>query len=109
MPVTGPILRRINLARIGDAPVVAVERAEETGLVALMACGAVAMLFDPEQDCVMVALGADLAHALKIARLLAFAPQAVARTREVAGMAAANRFLQGLAVHVGDHQHASAG
>src|SRR6266851_2471408 len=104
MPVVGAVLGRVDFAALDDTPLAAIEHAEEARLVALMACGAVAMLLDREQDRIRVAIDANLAHGLVVARLLALAPEPVARAREVACVPARDGLLERLAIHVGDHQ-----
>src|SRR5216683_880981 len=108
VPVVGAVLGRVDLAALDDTPLAAVEHAEEARLVALMACRAVAMLLDREQDRIRVAIDANLAHGLVVARLLALAPEPVARAREVACVPARDRLLERRAIHVGDHQDPSA-
>src|SRR5712692_7669534 len=45
---------------------------------------------------------------LKISRFLAFAPELLARAREVAGASGRDGLLERLAIHIGDHQNAMA-
>src|ERR1700757_80868 len=108
MAVAGAVLRRVDAARIDGMPGAVAKYAEEARLKTLVAGGAVAVLLDREQDGVVVAVDADFVDGLVVARLLALAPQAIARAREVAGVAGLDGFLEGLAVHVSDHQEASA-
>src|SRR5260370_29285713 len=79
MPVVGAVLGRVDLAALYDTPLAPIEHAEEARLVALMACGAVAMLLDCEQDRIRVAINANLAHGLVVARLLPLPPAPLAR------------------------------
>src|SRR5262245_27461521 len=60
---------------------------------------------DHEPDGVLVAIGAQLDHALRVAALLAFAPQAPARARPVMRLARLDGAGERLGVHVGEHQH----
>ena len=108
MPIVGAVLGGIDFALIDDLPRAVVEPAEKARLVALMACGPVATLLDGDYDCVGVAVDPNLVHDLKIPRLLALAPQLVARSREVARAAGGDRLVEGLAIHIGDSQHAIA-
>src|SRR5580658_1158444 len=68
-----------------------------------MTCRAVALLIHREQDHVLVAVDANLAHHLEVPRLLALAPEPIARSREVTRAAGADGFLERLAVHPGEH------
>src|SRR5580692_5906914 len=102
MPVVGAVLGGIDFALIDDLPCASIELAEKARLVALMACGPVAALLDR----VYVAVDANLVHDLKIPGLFTLAPQLVARSREVACASSGDRLLEGLAIHVGDGQHA---
>src|SRR5271170_7530707 len=105
MPVVGAVLRRVDLALLDDFPFAAVELAKEARLVALVACGPVAALLDGDHDRIGVAVDPNLVHDLKIPRLLALAPQLVARSREVARPPCRNRLVKRLAIHVGNSQH----
>src|SRR3569832_1333270 len=60
-------------------------------------------LRDTDPDCVLVAIGAHLDHALCLTRGLTFSPQGIARAAEVPGLAGRDRLAQRLVVHVRDH------
>src|SRR6185437_2952404 len=104
MAVVRAVLRRIDLAFVAHAPISILEHAKEARLVALMAGGGVAVLIDAQQNRIGVAIDPDFAHRLEIARLLALAPQPVARAREVAGVSGGDRLIEGFAIHIRDHQ-----
>src|SRR5271170_5685805 len=101
MPIVGAVLGGIDFALIDDFPCAAIELAKKARLVALVACGPVAALLDRNHDRVGVAVDANLVHDLKISRLLALAPQLVARPREIARASGGDRLLEGLAIHIG--------
>src|SRR5262245_22123151 len=67
--------------------------------------GAGALLLDFNPHRVLVAVDAHLDDALAVTRGFAFAPEALPRAAEVAGLASRDGLLQRLGVHVGDHQH----
>src|SRR5262245_260882 len=60
---------------------------------------------DHKPDGVLVAIGTNLDHALRVAALLAFAPQASARARPVMRLARLDGAGERLGVHIGKHQH----
>ena len=67
-----------------------------------------ANLFDGQQQDIAVTIRADSPDALEVAGLFALAPQPLTRSRPVYRVPAGHRFQQGLAVHPGEHHHASA-
>src|SRR4051812_15988115 len=67
--------------------------------------GGAADLVDFEEHGVVVAVDANLANFLHIPRLLPLAPELLAAAAEVDGPAGADRLLERLAVHPGDHEH----
>src|SRR5208282_2034645 len=108
MAVAGAVFRGIDLARVHGLPFAVREDPEVIALVPEMACGAVALLLDQQQDRVVIAVDSDFAHDLEVARFLALAPQTPARARVIAGAAGRDGLLERLAVHVRDHQNATA-
>src|ERR1700675_2946140 len=98
MAVAGAVLRGIDLARLDDLPFAVLEHPEVIALVPEMAGGAVALLFDHQQDRVVVAVDSDFAHHLEVARFLALAPQTAARARVIASAAGRDGLVEGLAV-----------
>src|SRR3954467_9040580 len=66
-------------------------------------------LLDTEPDRILIAIGADLDHALGLTRGLTFSPQGLARAAEVPGLAGRDGLAQRLVVHVRDHQHVAGG
>src|SRR5262249_12884064 len=87
-----------------DLESVALDLAEETAFVPLVAGGA-ADLMDLQEDGVGVAVEVDRPDVLGVAALLALAPELTAAAAEVTRPAGANGLLVGLAVHPGQHQH----
>src|SRR5579871_4694922 len=108
MAVARTVLGRFDAAGVHRMPSAVAPCAEKARLITLMAGGAVAVLFDRQQDCVAITIDADFVHGLVIAGFLALAPQPIARAREVAGVAGAQSFLERFAVHIRDHQQPSA-
>src|SRR3954452_5548210 len=66
-------------------------------------------LLDAEPDRILIAIGADLDHALGLTRGLTFSPQGIARAAEVPGLAGRDGLAQRLVIHVRDHQHVAGG
>src|SRR5690606_13383883 len=64
-----------------------------------------ALLLDLQQHRVAVAVDADLAHVLHVARRLALAPQPATRTRPVDGAPGSGRLRERFTVHPRQHQH----
>src|SRR6516162_8871979 len=62
-------------------------------------------LLHPYPDSVLIAVDAHLAHALHVSGGLALAPERAARATEIPGFPGRNSSLQGLRVHVRDHQY----
>src|SRR5271156_3915829 len=108
MPIAGAVLGRVDPTRIDGLPCVVAQDAKEARLVALVAGGAGAVLLAREQDGIVGSVDTDFVAGLVVARLFALAPQTVARAREIASVAGLDGFLEGLAIHVGDHQKSSA-
>src|SRR6218665_673639 len=83
------------------------EPAEKAAMAPGMAgnAGLVALLRDPQQQHITVAIEADLVHRLRMARVLALEPQLAARAAEVHGAPECCGLPQRLAVHPGQHQH----
>src|SRR5579883_2123568 len=79
------------------------KRGEEAGAPTGVAGDA--LLVDLKQHGILVAVEAELDQRLHLAGTLALAPQRAARARPVADPACAQRLLEGLAVHPGEHQH----
>src|SRR5205807_3576590 len=75
MAVAGAIPGGIDLAFFRDRPLPIFEHAEEARLVTFMAGGLIALLIDAEHDRVFVAVDTNLADDLRVAGLLALAPQ----------------------------------
>src|SRR5260221_13823001 len=75
-----------------------VELAEEAALVALVTGGA-ADLVHLEQDCVGVAIDADLLDFLHVAGLFALAPELASAAAEANGPAGGHRLVERFAVH----------
>ena len=67
--------------------------------------GAGALLLDPDPHRVLVAVDPHFEDALPMARGFPFTPQRSTRAAKVPGFAGRDGPLQGLCVHVGDHQH----
>ena len=106
--VARSILGRIDLALIDDAPLPVFQLAKKAALVAFVTGGGVAPLLHRQEHRVVVAVQTNLMYYLKISRLFAFAPQAPARARKIAGASGGDGLVEGLAVHVGHHQQPSA-
>ena len=70
--------------------------------------GNAALLFDFEQDHIVIAVDPYLAHLLHMAGAFALVPQFVARAGPVDGLPQLDGFRQCLAVHPGEHQDALA-
>src|SRR3954462_5181152 len=66
-------------------------------------------LLDAKPDRILIAIGADLDHALGLTRGLTFSPQGIARAAEIPGLAGRNGLAQRLVVHVRDHQNVAGG
>src|SRR5690348_12980947 len=96
---------RILEDRLHGLPLVAFEPPVEAALAAGMA-GDAAHLLDDQQDRVAIAIEADLAHPLHVARLLALAPQLVPRARPVVCLARVAGERQCVTVHPRERQHA---
>src|SRR5437764_972207 len=62
-----------------------------------------------KQNCVVVAIESNLAHPLDVTRLLAFLPQAIARSRPVVRETGCRRALQRFAVHPRQREDVPAG
>src|SRR5690349_5856208 len=90
------------------APVAVLEQLEEAAAPAGVA-GHAAHRLHLQHDGVAVAVEADLAHALHVARGLALLPQRAARARPVHRLAALDGLAQRLAIHPCDHQHLARG
>src|SRR5689334_849755 len=108
MAIAGSVFGWIDPPRIDRLPGAVTPYAKEARLETFVARGAVAVLLDREQDRVVVTVDSNLMYGLEVSRFFALAPQTIARAREIAGVARPQSFLEGLAVHVGDHQKASA-
>src|SRR5215470_14950328 len=67
--------------------------------------GAGTGLLDLDPHCVLVAIDPHLDDALRVAGRFTLAPERAARAAEIPGLAARDGSLQGVRVHVGDHQH----
>lgn len=64
-----------------------------------------AKLVDQQQDGVAIAIEAGFDHPLPATGGFALAPQGLARARPVTGKTARQRFIDGGAIHPGQHQH----
>src|SRR5450631_291870 len=88
-------------------PGAVVEPLEETAVPAGMTRDP-ACLFDDQQNCVVVAVEANLAHFLNVARALALLPQPAARTRPVVRKSRGRGARKRLTVHPRQRQHGAA-
>src|SRR5882672_718883 len=91
--------------RIDRHPFPVLEFAEKAALAPRVA-GDTADLLHLQQDRVGVAVDTHFAHLLRVARLLALAPQLLARARPVDRFLGFSGFLQGFPVHPCNRQHA---
>jgi len=64
MAIAGSVFGRIHLADIDNLPFAVFQLAKKTALIAFMAGGAVAPLFDREQDGIVVAVHTNLMYDL---------------------------------------------
>jgi hypothetical protein len=106
--IGGSVLDWIYLAELRPNPPIALEYTEETGFESFVTSGAVAVLINSQQDGISITIDPNLAHRLKIARLLSFAPQLPPRSGEIACAADPDGFRERLTIHVGDHQYPTA-
>src|SRR6185369_10773786 len=88
--------------RIGGNPEFPLQFVEKAAFASSVT-GNTAHLFNRQQQHVAIAIGVNRLHFLEMAGLLALAPEPLARARPVYRVAAAHRFLQGFAIHVGEH------
>src|SRR5215472_1960059 len=89
---------RVLEHRLDDAPNTIFEPLEETAMPACMT-GDATGLFDDQEDRVVVAIEPDLAHALHVARGLAFSPKAPSRSRPIMRFARCCGAFKCFAVH----------
>src|SRR6516225_2765357 len=86
------------------APRVPLQPLKETALPAGMT-GDAADLFDQEKYRVVVAVEADLAHALYVAGCLSLSPELLPRSRPVMRLSRRHGSLERLAIHPGEREH----
>ena len=67
--------------------------------------GAGALLLDPDPHRVLIAVDAHLDDALHMAGRFTLAPEGATGAAEIPSLAGRDGPLQGLRVHVGNHQH----
>ena len=93
--------------RLGNYPRPILVKTEKTTVSARMTgqTRRVAGLGDFHQQHIVVTIQSQLMHGLDVAGLFTFEPQFVARAAEIHRPPQLRRFLQGFAVHPGEHQH----
>src|SRR5262245_14437938 len=87
-----------------DAIRPAVQPPIEAGPAAGVAGGTTSFDLDSEKQCVLVAVGKNVEHTLRLARCFAFAPEAIARPAPIVGEARGEGLFEGGLVHPGGHQ-----